>query len=278
MMKFIYQKIYLSTNITPFERRNRISSIKNMLKDKKRVIIITTQLVEAGVDIDVDLIFRDIAPLDSVIQAAGRANRNGNKKQSIIYITNLVNDKKRLYSDFIYYHISEGTKAIIEKNKEYEEENYLELINKYFDIMFNKKSKLMSFKIINSVKEFYYYDKNFDETKRIPISEFKLIEELPHYVSLFIEIHMDARHIWDEFIKLKKIKNNITRKKYFYKIKAGFYQYIISLPEKCINSLCEPIMNNLYFLSYEKVKKNNIYNMDTDKGTGFNRNIEYWIF
>ena len=59
---------YLSTMITPYERKKIIALVKT--KSKKRKIIVSTQLVEAGVDLSVDTVFRAIAPIDSIIQAA----------------------------------------------------------------------------------------------------------------------------------------------------------------------------------------------------------------
>ena len=68
---------YLSTMITPWERKFIIKLIK--LKSAKRKIIVSTQLIEAGVDISVDVVFRAMAPIDAIIQASGRANRYDEK-------------------------------------------------------------------------------------------------------------------------------------------------------------------------------------------------------
>jgi len=54
---------YLSTNIIPKERLDRIKKIK---ESKNRKIIVSTQMIEAGVDIDIDRVYRDFGPMDSI--------------------------------------------------------------------------------------------------------------------------------------------------------------------------------------------------------------------
>ena len=61
----------------PQHRIKVISEIKNRLKDKKKCVVISTSLVEAGVDFDFQNVYREIAGLDSILQAAGRCNREG---------------------------------------------------------------------------------------------------------------------------------------------------------------------------------------------------------
>ncbi len=67
---------YLSTNIIPKERKRRIEKIREAIKSKQKIIIVSTQLIEAGVDIDCDCVYRDMGPLDSIMQVSGRCNRN----------------------------------------------------------------------------------------------------------------------------------------------------------------------------------------------------------
>lgn len=78
-------KIYvLSGEILDPRRRQIIQSIKSNSDEK--VLLITTQVVEAGVDIDMDLGFKDKSLIDSDEQLAGRVNRNANKKDCKVYI------------------------------------------------------------------------------------------------------------------------------------------------------------------------------------------------
>lgn len=68
---------HLSTAMCPSHRKAVINSIKDDLKTKKKILVASTQLIEAGVDFDFPVVFRAMAPLEAVIQAAGRCNREG---------------------------------------------------------------------------------------------------------------------------------------------------------------------------------------------------------
>ena len=72
----------LNTHFTPEDRRRKIETCQAILDPDQetieaRVILISTQLIEAGVDISFPVLYRDICPVPSVVQSAGRCNRNG---------------------------------------------------------------------------------------------------------------------------------------------------------------------------------------------------------
>jgi len=67
---------HLTTRIRPVDRLTLIETITELLEHDVRTLVVSTQLVEAGVDISFDRVYRDLAPLDSVVQAAGRCNRS----------------------------------------------------------------------------------------------------------------------------------------------------------------------------------------------------------
>jgi len=68
---------HLSARMCPDHRTKKIAEIKELLIQKKPVRVVSTQLVEAGVDFDFPVVFRAFAGLDSIWQAAGRCNREG---------------------------------------------------------------------------------------------------------------------------------------------------------------------------------------------------------
>lgn len=72
-----FHAYHLSTGMCPIHRKKVINSITADLKDKRKIFVSSTQLIEAGVDFDFPCVFREIAPLESIIQSAGRCNREG---------------------------------------------------------------------------------------------------------------------------------------------------------------------------------------------------------
>lgn len=83
--------LHLSKMMCPDHIRETIEKIKDALKDDSNEIIrvISTQLIEAGVDIDFPVVFRQESGLDSILQAAGRCNREGKKEKCVTHVFSL---------------------------------------------------------------------------------------------------------------------------------------------------------------------------------------------
>jgi len=81
--------VHLSTRMCPAHRLEALEGMKIALAQKKRVLCVSTQLIEAGVDIDFATVVRDLAGLDSIAQAAGRCNRNGDRASGRVHIVKM---------------------------------------------------------------------------------------------------------------------------------------------------------------------------------------------
>jgi len=82
--------VHLSKNMCSAHIMEQIKTIKDLLSDpESKLIVISTQLIEAGVDIDFPVVYRQLAGLDSILQASGRCNREGRIAQGDTYIFRL---------------------------------------------------------------------------------------------------------------------------------------------------------------------------------------------
>lgn len=77
---------HLSARMCPIHRRKQLGEIKKLLREGAECRVISTQLIEAGVDIDFPVVYRAIAGIDSVAQAAGRCNREGKAERGEVYV------------------------------------------------------------------------------------------------------------------------------------------------------------------------------------------------
>lgn len=211
---------FLSTHVVPKERLNRIQDIKN----KKYKYAVTTQLIEAGVDIDYDVVYRDFAPLDSINQTAGRCNREGEGKGEV-YIVSLRDENQR-YANYIYDPVLlDITRNILKYKGSIEERTFLSLIQEYYAQVKNRKSYSESKKLLEAV-----YKMKYTSVDGSPcISNFRLIEDNVPRMDVFIELDDYAEQLWNMYKNLKNIKNPIERKAKFDSFKAEFYQYVISV-------------------------------------------------
>lgn len=254
---------FLTTLITPFERKEIINN--RIRKDSaKQKVIISTQLVEAGVDISVNTVFRQIAPLDSIIQAAGRANRYNEKPEIAEVFVYDIEDFTSV-SNLIYgSDLLLKTTNVLKDFDVVEEKDYIQIIEKYF-IEVRKQSNQTSSELFTAIK-------NLDFGK----VDFKLIENRESE-SVFVQLNERAKEIWEKYIEIysKKDLKPWERKAEFSLIKSDFYDFVINVPipwnneNKTINFDSEKNYN-FYVSELENPSKNYRYSK-----TDFNQNVGY---
>lgn len=96
---------FLSGWLTPKSKRNVLNKLKKAEENGKRRYLVTTQVIEAGVDLDFSWIFRDFAPLDSLIQVAGRCNRHALREGGHVIIAELHAKNNRGYCNYVYNNV-----------------------------------------------------------------------------------------------------------------------------------------------------------------------------
>lgn len=216
----LYQKMkgegvfHLSTAMYPKHRRRVLDKIRQLVKDGKKCILISTSLVEAGVDLDFCTVYRQQAGVDSMIQAAGRCNREGKRaaQDSFAYLFQFEEKEyvpgQQLQIDVSKMLLSEG-----------EDISSLHGIEKYFEALYHFRGESLDKKKI--FEEFK--DKRYNFAKAA--KEFKLIEE--NTLTVFISREEEAEELlWQ--IKHQGYTKSGMRK-------AG--QYCVQLYENDIEKL-----------------------------------------
>lgn len=188
---------HLSTSMYPKHRKRMLELIRQRLKDRKRCIVISTSLVEAGVDFDFQTVYRQLAGVDSMIQAAGRCNREGKRglDESCTYIFN-IEGSNRVAGQQLQI---QTAKQIMDK---YEDVSSLDAIHEYFKRLYNYRGEALDKKgILEKFKKNKY---PFAEVAEI----FKLIEQKT--VTVFISKEADAQRILGE-LKIKGPTQSLMR-------------------------------------------------------------------
>jgi CRISPR-associated endonuclease/helicase Cas3 len=122
---------FLTADVTPADRLAAVRRIKKA----QSCLVVSTQCIEAGVDIDMDTVIRDFGPLDSLSQVAGRCNRNGERERGTVEVVQLREDDRNMeFAAYIYDPVlRDVTGKILGKRPEVLEEDVFPLVEQYFD-------------------------------------------------------------------------------------------------------------------------------------------------
>lgn len=259
---------YLSTNITPIERERRITDIKNSIRKGNKPILIATQVVEAGVDLDFDMGFRDLGPIDSIVQVAGRINRENDPDRfgSPLYILNF-GDCRQIYGSVT----DSKARGALSNRDMIEEKDYKYLVESYFEAVSERNQTDFSFSrdIFKAMKELRYDKPEKSKNEPKCVSDFKIIEESNNGMSVYVE---DPNDSISELVRKSfqdLLHQKISKEEFDSLHKRNFNQRIISVPNYFETSLElrkeSQLGENIYWIKAED------FNFYYNENTGFIR-------
>lgn len=147
------EKYHLSANMTPAHRSRVIEVVRNKLKKGEHITVVSTSLVEAGVDLDFNTVFRQLSGLDSILQAGGRCNREGKDDKGYVYVFD-IDETYRKGSD-LAMRINK-TKGLLKKNDDI---TSYDCIKEYYDGIFDfNQSRIAE----NSIAKYNEQSNSFD--------------------------------------------------------------------------------------------------------------------
>lgn len=233
-----YRVFVLSGTIIEPRRKYIINYLKDEKNRNQKVLLITTQVVEAGVDIDMDLGFKNQSLIDSDEQLAGRINRNVNKKDCELYLFD--HDKPGvIYGGDERYKVAKSLSI---------EEKQSVLQEKRFDFLYDK----VMAQIEKNNKS--AYKKGFDEYKllfknidfRAIHQDFKLIDNDSASVFVPLDIPVFNYEFRNEKSELRKIENNFSQEELRFITKNN-----------CMAELNDNVSGEKIWLLYKSLVQNN---------------------
>ena len=138
---------HLSTSLCPVHRKEILATVRQRLDNELAVLCISTQLIEAGVDVDFNSVIRFLAGLDSIAQAAGRCNRNGKHPVANVYVVNPQAESIDMLTD-----IKEGRDKALRIFSE------------------NKDSTLLDPTVMSQYFQYYFYDRARADLMSYPLT------------------------------------------------------------------------------------------------------------
>ena len=147
------EKYHLSANMTPAHRSRVIEAVRKKLENGEHITVVSTSLVEAGVDLDFNTVFRQLSGLDSILQAGGRCNREGKDDKGYVYVFD-IDETYRKGSD-LAMRINK-TKGLLKK---YSDITSYDCIKEYYDGIFDfNQSRIAE----NSIAKYNEQSNSFD--------------------------------------------------------------------------------------------------------------------
>lgn len=223
--------IYLSTNITPRQRQQRLEDAKTHLKEGGRTLVVSTQVIEAGVDIDFPAVVRDLGPLDSLVQVAGRCNREGQRDRGDVYLLRLEEGGCAQVYGAVHTYVA---RRLLEGKSQLEEPDYARLVELYFQEAQQRLSQQASADLWKA-----YCRLSYDHFEESALSEFHLIES-PEQVPIFVALTAeDEAWLMNEFKPEVLVEKDATRRR------VAYLQHRKRLHEHMIRPLMQRAAQNL---------------------------------
>lgn len=137
--------VHISTNMCPEGRRKVINDLTEMLKHHEKVLCVTTQLIEAGIDISFPCAIRSLAGMDNFVQAAGRCNRsNEYGKCCNVYLLNL---REERLGNLKEIKIAQAVSRQMIENGRYEDFSCARTLRDYFEKYYEEQKEELEYNV-----------------------------------------------------------------------------------------------------------------------------------
>ncbi len=235
---------YLSTNVTPRDRGGRLKEIRALLRQHLPVVLVATQVVEAGVDVDFDSGWREWGPLESLVQVAGRINRNAQAAagERELGVVELVEGQGHLVYGRV---LLEAAKQAL--SRPLADRAVEEILAAYFDTIEQRITQERAWRLLAALPRLDY-DRSGVDCHRggasLPVCCFQLIEEPPS-LSIFVEQDGYASEILEAFRAAYRLPDPNQRRLALRRLRPSVELYTITpLLRRALGNLPRPLFHD----------------------------------
>lgn len=190
--------VHLSTNLTPWQRASRVRMLRRYMRLGVKPVVVSTQVVEAGVDLDFDVVVRDWGPLDSIVQVAGRCNRSGlSEKAQPVYIVYLEREQGLSPAALVYGSVLPQISHDVLKGPIEETEMY-DKIDEYFAALPDRLSDRFSKDFVEAMKSLRFHE---HRDYRVTVSGYQHIE-YKEQISILVGVNRRAEDAIERLVGL----------------------------------------------------------------------------
>ena len=184
-----------------------------------KILLISTQSIEAGVDIDFNVGFREVSPISSIIQTAGRVNRHFGEIRGELYVFPEISK----FTNLIYGDLQKVSKAILEifKQREVRESEILEISNLYFQKISNQLENLHIESEIKKL-EFENINQKIEEVMKDNHKQTLIIEAKENFIKDFEAKILEIKNSSNGEFTIRDILKNHIRKLSKFSINVTF--------------------------------------------------------
>ena len=237
--KIIY---VLNSYMLPKDREATIEALREPNSNRvKGKILISTQVIEAGIDLDFDIGLRELSPLSSIIQTAGRVNREGKREQAEVFVFDTLGFE--IYDSVLINATKHYLKETLESKGVIEEANILTYVENFFktlDIRLSDRKK-----ILKAIENF-----DFNEISKATREIFKT--ESDYTVSIVLGIDLKDEEL--KYFKKSQTLNRWELKNYKEQRFKAFTSSIINIKRKDLEILGMNVRKSdifgLYYIDY----------------------------
>lgn len=211
---------HLSTLMYPKHRQRVIAEIQNALEVGSPCKVISTQLLEAGVDLDFPVGFRALAGLDSIIQAGGRVNRNRRQESAPLYVFEPVTEFIKKNPGFVQQ--SSDVTRMVFREWEGKDPISTDAIKYYYENLYNLQSEhaFDNKRILGYFENKGARDLEFDFRKAS--EDFKIIGD--ETVSVIVPLEPEADHLVQQ-LKWTEYPQALARKLQYYSVNIYHHEF-----------------------------------------------------